>query len=47
VIRDRSLLTLTTAESISLLGSSFSGLALPWLVAFVLAVLTSPPAVAQ
>jgi MFS family permease len=32
VIRDRSLLALTTAELISQLGSSFSGLALPWFV---------------
>jgi MFS family permease len=32
VIRDRSLLALTSAELISQLGSSFSGLALPWFV---------------
>ena len=32
MIRDRSLLALTTAELISQLGSSFSGLALPWFV---------------
>jgi hypothetical protein len=45
VIRDRSLLALTTAELVSTDGSQFSALALPWFV--LAAILSGGPGLAQ